>query len=109
MSMLNAQDNYFAIRSVPEISKSANARSLGKRIESRAIHEHRSQPCAPEFPQHGQLSHPLLSPSRQEPQSNYFESSLLDEREEFPNTELVQAGGSQISAVPAALARAHFG
>jgi hypothetical protein len=109
MSGLSASDNYFAIKIVREISKSANAQYRGKRAESHRIHEHRSYPCTSEFPQHGQLSHPLLSPSRQKPQLNYFESSLLDEREEFPNTELAQAGGPQISAVPPVPARAHFG
>src|SRR5437763_10539013 len=45
--------------------------------------EHRSQPCAAQFPQQGQLSHPLLLPHRQKLQANYFKPRLLNEREEF--------------------------
>ena len=51
--------------------------------------EHRPQPCAAQFPQQGQLSHPLLLPHRQKLQANYFKPRLLHEREEFTSAELV--------------------
>jgi len=57
--------------------------------------EHRPQPCAAQFPQQGQLSHPLLLPHRQKLQANYFEPRLLDEREEFTSAELVQPSRAQ--------------